>query len=97
MKSIRGLVEELFRNLDLDSIPPRRKALANWGRIAGDRLAGYCDIPSVDGSTLVVRAHSPAAAMELKYRSIEIIDALNLEAGAEVFRSLKVLIRPGGE
>jgi predicted nucleic acid-binding Zn ribbon protein len=97
MKNIRGLVEELFRNFDLDSISPRRKALAHWKKIAGDKLAGYCEEPSIDGRTVLVKVHSPAAAMELKYRSSEILSALNAEAGADVFFSLKVLLRPGVE
>ncbi len=97
MKNIRGLVDELFRSFDLESIPPRKKAVAHWKQIAGKKLAGYCDEPTIDGKTLVVRVHSPAAAMELKYRSSEILSALNVKAGADVFCSLKVLIRPGVE
>ena len=97
MKSIRGLVEELFRNLDLDRIPPRRRALEHWDRIAGERLVDYCDPPTIDGDSVVVRVHNPAAAMQLKYRSSEIISALNIEAGTEVFSSLRVLVRPGSE
>jgi len=95
MKNIRGLVEELFKSFDLESIPPRKKAISHWKEIAGAKLAGYCDEPTIDGRALVIRVHSPAAAMELKYRSSEILTALNVKAGAEVFSSLKVLIRPG--
>jgi len=94
MRNIRGLVEELFKNFDLESIPPRKKAVAHWKQIAGEKLAGYCDEPLIDGKTVVIRVHNPAAAMELKYRSSEIISALNAEAGVDVFCSLKVLIRP---
>ncbi|MFA6619430.1 MAG: DUF721 domain-containing protein [Candidatus Neomarinimicrobiota bacterium] len=97
MKNIRVLVEELFRNLNLESIPPGRKALVQWNRIAGKRIADCCDTPSFNGDRLVVRTESPAAAMELKYRSSEIVSALNREAGQEVFRSLKVIIRPAAE
>lgn len=84
-----------MRNLDLDSIAPRKKALACWERIAGERLAGFCDPPVLDEGTLVVRVKNPAAGMELKYRSREIISALNKEAGVDVFRNIKVVLRPG--
>ncbi len=93
MKNISELVDELLGDLDLDSILPRRKALARWNSIAGKELAEYCSSPVIDGDCLKVLTRSPAAAMELKYRSSEILSALNREAGAEVFRTLRVSIR----
>lgn len=93
MKNISELVDELLKDLDLDSVLPRRKALARWNAIAGKELAVYCSSPVIDGDCLHVLTRSPAAAMELKYRSSEILSALNREAGAVVFRTLKVSIR----
>ena len=86
MKNISELVDELLKDLDLDSVLPRRKAL-------GKELTVYCSSPVIDGDCLHVLTRSPAAAMELKYRSSEILSALNREAGAVVFRTLKVSIR----
>lgn len=97
MRSLRSLVEELLENLDLDRIPPARRGLASWREIAGEELAELCDTPVFRGGTLIVRAHNPGVAMELKYRSSEIITALNFTAGAEVFSSIRVLLRPPGE
>ncbi len=94
---MRSLVEELLQNLNLDRIPPGNRALASWEEIAGAELAALCDPPVYRDGSLVVRAHNPGAAMEIKYRSSEMITALNDAAGADVFSSIRVLLRPRSE
>lgn len=97
MESIRGLVEKLFSDLELDAIPLRRKALSQWERFAGKALASACEEPYFEGSSLFVRTGNPAAAMELSYRRSELLEKLNTDAGETVFRTLKVLVRPSGK
>ncbi|MCK5840536.1 MAG: DUF721 domain-containing protein [Candidatus Sabulitectum sp.] len=94
MKSVRCLVENLWRNLELDKFSSRRRALTFWEAAAGGKISGMCSLEGFSDSTVIVRAMNPAVAMELRYRSSEIVEALNEAAGIELFRSLKIVLRP---
>jgi hypothetical protein len=94
MISLRCLVEDLLRGLEFDRVPLRKKVLENWDTIAGKRLSEYCKLAGFDGDVVIVKTSNPGAAMELKYRSGEIVTALNRIAEKELFTSLKILQRP---
>ncbi len=97
MKSAHRLVEDLLKDLQLDRIKPRKKSLEHWPSLIGERLAGQCWLSGWEGNVLKVCTSVPGVAMELGHLSNDIIAALNKLAGEEVFSSMKILIRPGGE
>ncbi len=97
MKAAYSLVEDIINNLQLDLMKPRKKAIAQWGKASGDRIAGNSFVSGWDGETVTVRTTVPGIAMELKYRSSEIIQELNRLAGKEVFTVLKVTLEPARE
>lgn len=94
MKSVRCLVENLWRDLDLDKFSSRKRALKFWETAAGGKISSMCSLEGFSDSTVIVRAMNPAVAMELRYRSSEIVEALNKAAGKELFCSLKIVLRP---
>jgi len=96
MKKAHQLVESLFKDLQLDKLPARRRIIREWDNVVGETLSRMCSPEGFQGSTLIVRAENPGAAMELRYRSSELITALNEIAGEEVFSRLKILLRPTG-
>jgi len=97
MKSLRCLVEDLMKDLDFDRVPLRKKVLENWNSIIGESLSEYCTLTGFEGDVLIVRTENPGAAMELRYRSVEILAALNGAAEANIFGSLKILQRPSAK
>jgi len=94
MESVRNLVEDLWSGLGINKLPSRTQALEFWNAAAGERMASLCFVEGFTGSTVIVRALNPAVAMELRYRSREIIALLNESAGEELFKMLKIVIRP---
>jgi len=94
MKSISSLVDSLMTVFEFEKLTPRKQALNFWISIVGDDLSSMCSVEGFSESTLKVRAFNPGAAMELNYRSSEIISALNISAGADLFDSLNVILRP---
>jgi hypothetical protein len=94
MKSVSSLVDSLWSVLELDRLTPRNLALDYFRAVAGDQLYGMCAVEGFSGSTLLIRAFNPGAAMELRYRSSEILSYINNSAGTELFDTLKVLFRP---
>lgn len=94
MKSVRTLVENLWQNLELDKVSSRNRALKLWNISVGEKLSPMCSVVGFSESTIIIRAFNPAAAMELRYRSNEIIAALNKSAGKELFLFMKVTLRP---
>lgn len=94
MKSVRCLVDNLWRNLELDNFSSRSRALKFWDKVVGEKISPMCSVTGFSGAIINVRAFNSAAAMELRYRSNEITAALNKLAGKELFISLKITIRP---
>ena len=94
MKSVRDLVDNLWSDLELDLITSRNCALKYWSDAVGKKIAARCSVEGFTESTLNIRAFNPAIAMELRYRSSEIIAAINDSAGAELFHKMKVTLRP---
>lgn len=94
MKSVRDLVENLWLDLELNKFSSRKRALKFWKAVAGEKISSMCSIEGFSDSTIIVRAKNPAVAMELRYRSSEIVEALNEAAGKELFCSLKIILRP---
>lgn len=94
MISLRCLVEDLLKGLEFDRMPLRKKVLENWETVAGKQLSENCELAGFEGDAIIVRTSNPGAAMELKYRSSEIVTALNRLAEKELFASLKILQRP---
>ncbi|MCK5133419.1 MAG: DUF721 domain-containing protein [Candidatus Sabulitectum sp.] len=97
MKSVRNLVENLWSTLELDKLSSRNRALKYWNIAVGEKISPMCSVEGFSESTVIVRAFNPAAAMELRYRSSEIIAALNESAGKELFLFLKITLRPARE
>jgi len=94
MKKISSLVNSLWDNLELDKIEPRNSALTFWEKAVGKKLGSFCFLDGFSQSTLNVQTSSPAVAMELKYRSSEILKKMNLLAGSELFLCLVVKLKP---
>lgn len=94
MESVRNLVENLWSHHELDKYSSRNRALKMWKRTVGEKISGMCSLEGFSESTVNIRAFNPAAAMELRYRSSEIINALNESAGTELFGFLKITLRP---
>lgn len=94
MKSVRDLVESLWSRFELDKYSLRSRALENWNIAAGEKISSMCSVEGFSETTVNVRAFNPAVAMELRYRSSEIIATLNERAGAELFALLKITLRP---
>ncbi|MEA3265715.1 MAG: DUF721 domain-containing protein [Candidatus Fermentibacteria bacterium] len=94
MKSVRSLVENLWLDLELSEFSSRKRALQFWKTAAGGKISSMCSLEGFSDSTVIVRAMNPAVAMELRYRSSEIVEALNKAAGKELFCSLKIVLRP---
>lgn len=94
MKSVRSLVDNLWSSLELDSASSRNQALEHWQIVVGEKISCMCSVEGFSESTVIVRALNPAVAMELRYRSSEIIAALNASAGSELFKLLKITLRP---
>ncbi|MCD6588250.1 MAG: DUF721 domain-containing protein [Candidatus Fermentibacteraceae bacterium] len=94
MKSVRNLVENLWSDLEISKFPSRKRALELWDQVAGERISSLCFVEGFTESTVVVRALNPAVAMELRYRSREIIAFLNESAGEELFKLMKIVVRP---
>ncbi len=97
MKSVRSLVDNLRSHLELDKYSSRSRALEFWNVAVGDKISGMCSVEGFSESTVNVRAFNPAVAMELRYRSSEIILALNELAGTELFLFLRITLRPTRE
>ncbi len=94
MKKVRDLIDGLWSDLEIDKFASRNRALTFWCDIIGKKISSMCVLEGFSESTLNVRAFNPAVAMELKYRSSEIIASINDLAGAELFRRLRVTLRP---
>lgn len=94
MKSVQSLVENIWSNLELDKLSSRKQALKFWGFAVGEKISTMCVVEGFSESTVNVWAMNPATAMELRYRSSEIIKALNESADEELFRFLKITQRP---
>ncbi|PIE51763.1 hypothetical protein CSA37_07110 [Candidatus Fermentibacteria bacterium] len=97
MKRAYSLVEDLLNNLQLELVKPKKISLAQWSKAAGDRIAANSSVSGWNGETVIVNTTVPGIAMELKYRSSEIIHELNRLAGKEVFTALKVSLGPARE
>ncbi len=94
MKSVRNLVDDLWSDLGVNEFPSRTRALKYWSSAAGERISSLCFVEGFTKTTVLVRALNPAVAMELRYRSREIIAVLNDSAGEELFSILKIFVRP---
>ena len=94
MKNISSLVNSLWDNLELDKIEPRNQALVFWEKAIGSKLASFCFLDGFSQSTLNVHTSNQAVAMELKYRSSEILKKMNSLAGSDLFLSLVVKLKP---
>jgi predicted nucleic acid-binding Zn ribbon protein len=94
MKRVLNLIEDLWSDLEINKVPSRKRALERWSQAAGERISTLCFVEGFTESTVVVRALNPAVAMELRYRSREIIAFLNESAGEELFKILKIVVRP---
>ncbi|MCD4707793.1 MAG: DUF721 domain-containing protein [Candidatus Sabulitectum sp.] len=97
MKSVRILVDNLWSRHELNKLSSRSRALRFWNSVVGEKISGMCSVEGFSESTVNVRAFNPAVAMELRYRSSEIISALNESAGAELFLFLRITLRPTRE
>ena len=97
MESVRTLVETFWSNLELNKFSSRKQALSFWDVAVGENISPMCCVVGFTDATIVVRAFNPAAAMELRYRSNEILSAMNESAGKELFLFLKITLRPPNE
>ncbi len=94
MESVRTLVENLWSNLELNKLSSRKQALNFWDVAIGEKISTMCCVVGFSEATIIVRAFNPAVAMELRYRSSEILTAMNESAGKELFLFLKITLRP---
>lgn len=97
MESVHNLVDNLRRRLEFHNYSARRQALSFWTLAVGETISSMCSVEGFSETTVVIRAYNPAVAMELQYRSNEIIIALNESAGKELFQTLKIILRPTSE
>ncbi len=93
MESIRNLVDNIWSDLEMDRLLPRSRALNFWKPAVGEKLAPFCSVINFSESTLFIKAFNAAVAMELRYRSSEILAVLNESSGEELFLSLKIVVK----
>ena len=94
MERVGDLVDRIWSSFELDKLSDREKALEFWPEAVGEKVSAFCFVEGFQESTIKIRAINPGVAMELKYRSSEILAALNEAAGKELFRSLRIILRP---
>lgn len=87
-------LSELLRETGVHAAEPERllreKAVSSWTEAFGEDVRDLVQSVGFKGSALLVRVAHPAAAMELRMRSQEILGRMNGLAGREVFVSLRI-------
>jgi predicted nucleic acid-binding Zn ribbon protein len=94
MRRVSDLVNEFWSDYEIDKLQSRHHTLTFWEAAAGKRLSSFCSVEGFSESTVIIKAFNSAVAMELRYRSREILAALNELAGTELFQSLRIVFRP---
>ena len=96
MKALSELLRSFREHSGIDLYQLRRNTADHWEEAVGDRIAAYSGVMGFVRGELRVAVYHPAAAMEIRSRQDEILEALNGAAGKSIFDRIVVVRRRGG-
>ena len=94
MESVSGVLDRLLARLGLDGELRAQRAVDEWARIVGPRVASHARARSCRDGVLCVEVDGSAWMHELSYLERTLVQRLNRELGATVIRDVRWVV-PG--
>lgn len=89
---IAKVLEEVVRDLGLGKKLSEQRAVVDWPRVVGSKVAGHSRALRVDGGRLFVEVDSPVWAQELTLMKRTIVRQLNTRIGEQVIENVHFVL-----
>ena len=96
MEAISGVLSRALRRVGLEHDLQGWRAVDEWARIVGPRVARHTRAVAFRGGTLRVEVEGSAWMHELGFLKRDLIQRVNRHLGAELVRDLRFYLAPGG-
>lgn len=91
-KPLRDALAEVSHDLGMPAPDALAEVLDAWPTVVGAALAPHARVRSLRDGELTVEVEAPAFATELRFRSEELIGALEQHVGRRVVERLRIVV-----